>query len=35
MLLKLWVLLRNQFGWTSELAVTGVAEIDGAIPEFC
>jgi len=34
-LLKLFGILRNQFGWTTEMSVTGIADIDAAIPEFC
>jgi hypothetical protein len=29
------MVLLDQSGWTTEMSVTGIAEIDAAIPEFC
>lgn len=31
---KLYMVLLNQLGWTAEMSVTGIADIDAAIPEF-
>lgn len=31
---SLWTIIRDQRGWTSEMAVTGVSEVDEAIPEY-
>lgn len=28
-------LLLDQRGWNTEMSVTGITEIDAAIPEFC
>ena len=30
----IWDALKCQIGWTTEMVVTGVTEIDAAIPEF-